>query len=510
MIPALTGALIPVAAGIGLALIPALRSERLGPARTFALAAALAVVFGELLPAAGEVLGLLAVVALAVGLAAPAVLERLPILRGARGADLGLLALLAHQCVDGFEVGAAWATQTGALAVTTAIGAHSVPLVAAVVLRIARERGTRAAAWRGGALLAATALGTVAGGWMLPAALPAAWLGALPAVVGGLLLHVLWHDVAEGAAPDTLWSRTVEFGAFGLGAALPLALLAHGGHGHSDLGPTALDNGLRFAPPLLAGVTVGVIARLVAHRLPAWLAQSTPTAHLAEEAVEHGAPAGHLVSGPLLAPTGWVAAGLAIGPLAAVAFAVSVLAGAFANRGATQDEPRSVGLGTAIDLTLREIGPWALVGVAAATFVSTYPVFVGSAAWTQGVVAASVLAGAAIPLVALVPALTVLGYLGLAPAAVAAALVFAPLPGRAAATALFTRNGIHRVMGVLAILAVATAAAGLVPLVRVSGSSSWLHAWALSVLVMMGLHSMWRYGPRAWLAELARLHTHHH
>ncbi len=193
MIPALVGALVPVAGGIAVGWLVGDRKAWLGPARVMALMAALAVAFGVLLPESAGVLGwTAALVTFAVGLLAPWALEV-----GAHKAGfdvhgssgLALAAVTLHQGVDGFEVGASHALQIGAWGVTLAIAIHSVPLVAALLLELGGS-------WLLAALLlAGTAAGVVVG-FLAPAAMPGlvAWL---PPLVAGLLVHLLLHDLGH-------------------------------------------------------------------------------------------------------------------------------------------------------------------------------------------------------------------------------------------------------------------------------------------------------------------------
>lgn len=195
---ALAGASIPVALGVAIALMPWFRHALLRPARAVAVAAVLAVVCLELLPSAWASEGWLAVGVFLGALGAPVVLERI-VTRYDLAVELAFGLLLLHQVVDGFEVGTAHRTGVSAWPVTAAIAAHSVPFVAAVVLGLAQRRGPRGAALRGGSLLIATMTGVVVG-WSLPAAI--AHVSWLPAVVGGILLHVVWHDLAPAHAHD--------------------------------------------------------------------------------------------------------------------------------------------------------------------------------------------------------------------------------------------------------------------------------------------------------------------
>ncbi len=193
MIPALLGALLPVALGIGVGWTAGARRSWLGPARWIALVAALGVVALVLLPESASSIGWLAALgALGLGLVAPWLAERL-IHRTdhdhRRGGWLAMAGVVAHQGVDGFEIGAAHALETGAWGVTGAIAVHTVPLVAALLVELGVRLST--ALW----LVAGTAIGVTLG-VLAPAAAPAlvAWL---PPIVGGLLLHLLWHDLGH-------------------------------------------------------------------------------------------------------------------------------------------------------------------------------------------------------------------------------------------------------------------------------------------------------------------------
>lgn len=193
---ALAGALIPVVLAIGLALTPWFRRDLLRPAKVVAVVAVVAVILFVLLPASWAAEGWLAIVVFFVALLAPLGVERLAARVGAGHdvtVDLAFGILLFHQVVDGVEIGTAHAVESAPWAVTFAIAAHSIPFVAAVILGIVQRRGPRPALIRGGALVLATGIGTVVG-TQVPAHLEEA-IGWLPALVGGLLLHVVWHDL---------------------------------------------------------------------------------------------------------------------------------------------------------------------------------------------------------------------------------------------------------------------------------------------------------------------------
>lgn len=193
---ALAGALLPVLAGIALALTPWFRRELLRPARLVAVIAVVAVLVFVLLPASFAAEGGVAVVVFLAALVVPLLLERLALRAGLGhgvAVELAFAILLLHQVVDGFEIGTAHALGTAPWAITLAIAAHSVPFVWAILLGIAQRRGVRAMLLRGSSLLVATGVGTALG-HRLPSHLEEA-IGWLPALVGGLLLHVVWHDL---------------------------------------------------------------------------------------------------------------------------------------------------------------------------------------------------------------------------------------------------------------------------------------------------------------------------
>lgn len=195
---ALAGALLPVLLGIALALTPWFRRELLRPARLVAVIAVVVVLVLVLLPHSFAAEGWLSIAVFLGALFVPLLLERLALRAGLGhgvAVELAFAILLLHQVVDGFEIGTAHALDIAPWTLTLAIGAHSIPFVGAILLGIAQRRGVRAVLVRGGSLLVATALGTVLG-HELPAHLEEA-IGWMPALVGGLLLHVVWHDLDD-------------------------------------------------------------------------------------------------------------------------------------------------------------------------------------------------------------------------------------------------------------------------------------------------------------------------
>ncbi len=205
MLIALLAATVPVLIGATLALFP----ELLPPAgvrltRLVAIVAGLAVVVFELLPESWAEAGLWSIPCFGVGLALPWLGGRLLGGGGGEhslaGEELAFVAIGLHQVVDGLEIGAAWAIAVGAWAITLAIAAHSIPLLAGVLLELRRHRGRRDTVIRGGVLVTATGIGAALG-WSGSDAVPGAhtWL---PALLAGLFLHVLWHLRHDDHAHD--------------------------------------------------------------------------------------------------------------------------------------------------------------------------------------------------------------------------------------------------------------------------------------------------------------------
>lgn len=199
--------------------------------RTFAVVAAGAVAVLHLLPEALSAIGWPALVAAAVGLVGPSLLERSFTHDPHEDAPttalaMGYAAVVAHQAGEGAAL--AGLARTGALtaSIVLAIAAHTVPLAMVVAIRVMEARGANA---HGTRRATALALGGVAGSTMIGALggnlVGAAQLEAVQpwvlATVAGLLLHALSHD-ALAAPPETKRGRVVDAtaGLVGLGVAV--------------------------------------------------------------------------------------------------------------------------------------------------------------------------------------------------------------------------------------------------------------------------------------------------
>lgn len=247
---------------------------------SFVLVAVVGLVLLEITPRALALAGWPAFVALALGLAGPAIAEG-PLRLAAGGTHRAALALASigmalHSFTDGLALAAAHADGEGSHGMEVAVIAHQLP-VAVAVWWLLRPAGALAAS----AAMALLAAATVAGFLLADASLAvldARWLGLFQAAVGGLLLHVVAHRSFGTAS-----GRGARVAA-GLGALLGmllLAALAHDGHGDEDpLVRTlaALHELARESAPalLLAYALAGLVAGLVPEAPVRWLRRGGP------------------------------------------------------------------------------------------------------------------------------------------------------------------------------------------------------------------------------------------
>lgn len=272
MLLALLVAVVAVAIGVGIGLARTYAHRTLGPVRTFALVAAFATVVFELLPRAVAGGGLAALATFAGAAALPWVAERL----GARVAshrsaglrlEIGYLGLLVHHVGDGLGLGTfAGGAHAGHAHwdVLLAIGGHTVPVTAVVVLAYGRRATQRVAALRGGLFAVA-----IAAGIALTHAVPAASFARIEpyvtAAVAGLLLHVATHDWLEdppitgGARLLDLLAATVGIVVVAVAGAAHEHEHEHGAMDADDVPAIALRLACRYAPALLAATVLGAL-----------------------------------------------------------------------------------------------------------------------------------------------------------------------------------------------------------------------------------------------------------
>ncbi len=158
-----------------------------------AIGAAALVSLGHLLPDAYAAAGIPAVAVFAVAAGGPALIRAAA--SGQVGFELGYVALALHKIGDG--LGLAAYAHASAFDVVLAIGLHSVPLTALIVMIFADRRGPRSGVIRALGLAVAASLGIAAAG-LVPEQL---WSDARPwldASVGGLLLHAALHSRHQG------------------------------------------------------------------------------------------------------------------------------------------------------------------------------------------------------------------------------------------------------------------------------------------------------------------------
>jgi uncharacterized membrane protein YraQ (UPF0718 family) len=574
MLPLLLAAMLPVALGAGLALGPGLSQRWRGPATAFAVAVALSVVLNELLPHAGETLGPVALGLFALGLVGPGLLERIggrlaSGRRGVLGAELGFGGLVLHQVLDGVQIGGSAQLGESAWGVALAVAAHSVPLIAAVTLGFARRDGTRKAGLRAVVLVAVTGLGTGLGG-LGTALLPEQGLAWVSALVGGLLLHVLWHDLWE-SPPETPLHRGLELAAFGLGFALPVFVVeSHAEHAEH------LGQGLPFieqlqhmiievAPLVLGGVLLGALVRATWTGVSeAWVSgRSEPLQALrglvlgaplpltacsllpvAERLRQRRASAALVLAFLLMAPQlglealglgwglmGWRFTLLRLGVAALSATAGALVLASQVGRAAPIAEEVALAPSTslprralvALDETLVHVLPWVLVGLAVAAAVQTFVPDLGGDSWLQ----TGLVAVLSLPLYVCgsgaTPVAGVLWQKGLASPAVMALLVLGPgmnLASLAFLARAYGRRAMLLSIGAFVVVGLAgsVALAWLLPAAPLDLPVLHPLLTHLSALVLLTLlvRSLWQAGPRAWLAVLGDLggpgtgHDHRH
>jgi uncharacterized protein len=301
---------LSVALGAWLALAPKEGQRHVGPIRTCALTAALGVVAMHLLPEAVHAAGLWALLGLAGGFAIPFVIRtataglfpRRPHPDGdgepALVLEVSYAGLLAHSVGDGLTIGAYSGTHLDGHAhedVVLAIAAHTVPVTTVFLLALAPVRGKRSALLHAVGLAVATVSGIVvaslfamdwthgAGGWVA-------------AVLSGLLVHVVLHDLRADPPRGTA-GRALDFA--GAGAGIAVAMIGSDAqHGLGALGEGAprrlwealVELTLETAPMLLLGLAIASVLQAFGPGLPTrWLTRGRPFGQAVRGAVV-GAP----------------------------------------------------------------------------------------------------------------------------------------------------------------------------------------------------------------------------
>jgi uncharacterized membrane protein YraQ (UPF0718 family) len=320
MVLAIVIAIASVAAGAALGMWRREPDVAAGPVHTFALVAALVVVLTQLLPESLAALGFVAAPVFAAGLLLPSLLERLTSRwlgadalphdhhhpgghhhphggHNVIGLEVGYLGLLVHKVGDGLALGA-YSSEAhsghGHLDILLAIGAHSLPVTALMVLAYKDERNTGVAIRRAIGLAVAAAAGIAMAGMV-----PTAWVLRVEpwvsAAVGGLLLHVVMHGWCPDRPPTTS-SRMLDL----LAIVASIGLVMAGGHSHHhgaegvDVRHNAfhalIDLTLETAPALLLGLLVAALIQTFGSRIPARWLRSGSSLRLAVRGAVIGAP----------------------------------------------------------------------------------------------------------------------------------------------------------------------------------------------------------------------------
>jgi uncharacterized membrane protein YraQ (UPF0718 family) len=285
VLAALLVALGTIAAGTWIGLLRGRADRFTAPTQTFALVSVLVVVCGQLLPEAISELGLWALGVFLVGFILPGQLERVaphPSSDTPRpfglGLELGYVGLLLHTFGDGLILGGYTGeahTGHGHWQILGAVGAHTVPVTALVVVAYRKRAGTRSALLRSGTLAATSVAGILVAG-AVPTEVVLAYEPWITAAVSGLLLHVVGHGWAHSSIATTE-RRFWDFAAVGAGVLLVVldqshTHLASGDHPTRRVGAAFLELLLETAPFLLLGLCVAALLQLLGTRLPTgWL-----------------------------------------------------------------------------------------------------------------------------------------------------------------------------------------------------------------------------------------------
>jgi hypothetical protein len=545
-------AVLAVALGAALTLVSASSPRVLGPLRTFATFAALAVVIAHLLPESFDALGVRAMAAFVVALIAPGMLHRL----GERvdaagrrshapgGTRLGLevsyAGLVAHHVGDGAGIGA-YATMPGGpaaqLDVIIALVAHTMPLVAVIALAYEAAFGMRAAALRIVGLALASVVGVV-----LTAVVPVEGIEAVhawvAAIASGLLLHVVTHDLTSDP-PTTLGERSVEL--LAVAAGVGVAALGARAEGFAEPFPPpfqerAYELLLKAALPLCAGLAMTLLVQKASKRvrLPAPNPPSAfSTAVLgAARAVIRPTPgdaAGGNVAYYLAAP----ALGLEMLALSVALFGaefgalrfagalllpivISLVLAVFPGRhGAGDAEPKPGGDGAGFAHASVALSAGVLAGALLDAYVAPAALLRWSGSPFELVVVSSLAVLFRVPALVLIVPVWVLVQKGLSPGAALIALLVGPLFGLRGIGELRAGLGaVKTAMAALWMVSLSWALAfgesrhgALAPLFEsrqaVPAAVETASLVALAVLALLVLQRMHAMGARSWLAALS-------
>ncbi len=417
----------------------------------------------------------MAIAVVLAGVLLPGALETVLERKQKLGLELSYGALVLHHLADGVAL-ALYAD----LSVVIALVAHTIPVIAVVVLRFAVERGRKHAIIRAALLGLAIAVG-VGLGELVPAETVTEftpWIGAL---VSGLLLHVITHDL-HADPPETHRARSIDF----LAAAGGIALPVFASHFNHEIAERAAAIALDFAPVLVLAVMLALFVRprggtLSLRAFAAWTAARRS---LGLDAVL----AAFIFLGAGFAGLYFAAAALAAG-------ALSWFAGKYGGEVDREDQ----------DALLA----WAIAGAVFAAYVGFEPRTYGT--WDLIGGTAALLAMLAAPVSTRMPLVAVLVTTGF-PAAIAFASLLIDRTAVRKVTEHFPRGprlAVWAALGVIA--AVAGAVAMQLEVAKQTLRAPEIAAYVCVALLAIALAvRVYRHGARAYLASLGAAHQHEH
>lgn len=557
-----------------LALLPTRRSQVLGPIRTFGLTASGAVVVLHLLPEVYEGRGALGLLAFLAALVAPSAFRALMRIATPSHNDsnaewvtlrLTYLSLLVHSVADGIALSAYSGHMHDGQPhydVLLALSAHTVPVAAVMTLTFRDFRGVRWALLGALGLWIATSIGVIGAG-LVPHDLVqegTAWVGA---VVAGLLLHVVTHDLG-GHAPTRPLERAVDL--LAATAGIGVGLLSGDAHSHlteargmgPSLGNALLQITLKTAPLVLLGLGASACMQAVRSRVPGiWLAprgslrdgvQGVLAAALLPRASgsplrigqgleERRASFVFVVAFLLATPAlgletfalsvgflGWELAGVRLGGAVAMALVAAVSVGMFARRtGGAPSASDDVELGprqpralarflSAFEDSFRHTGAWLLLGIVAAAFVEVLVPSARTRVLESPLVELAVVTLLAVPSFVCAPAALPLAAVliakGISPGAALVGLLLGPAVNLRMLSWLRDEYGARACALIVAVtiaLAWAVAlgvqhASLMAPVFELE--HFWLSIPAAVLLAALWFWGLWRSGTRAWFGAV--------
>ena len=582
MVIALIIAAASIVGGSLLALLPTRRSQILGPIRTFGLTASAAVVVLHLLPEVYEARGAFGLLAFLAALLAPSAIG--PLMRVAtrsrsenndsrndKSAEwvtlrITYVSLLVHSVADGIALSA----YSGHMHqgrphydVLVALSAHTVPVAAVMTLTFRDFRGVRWALFGALGLWVATSVGVIGAGLVPHEAVhgASAWVGA---VVAGLLLHVVTHDLG-GHAPARWLERVVDLVAAAAG--IGVGLLSGDAHSHlteargmaPSLGRALVEVTLQTAPLLVLGLCLGAFVQTFQSRLTSawfgargvlsaairgalvglWLPLAACHLHaVAKELEARRAPVGFVVAFLLATPAlgletlaltlGFWGSELALWRLVAalaIAACTACLVGLLARpAAASASHSGSIELPldsvasaprrflAAFEALFRESGAWMVLGIVAAAFVEALVPSPSAGSAESPLVELGIVTLLTVPSFICAPSAIPLGAVliakGVSPGAVLVGLLLGPAINLRILGLLKSAYGTRAsVITIVATIALSWAMAfGLsraaFPVPNREIAPAWLGISAAALLVLLWFRSLWRNGTRAWFASV--------